>query len=89
MTHHRYTDYPPEWFSWLPIQPIVIPQIVYNHAPAAYPQIPSIAFCEGQVAGVSLQAALGRVAGMPDGDARPTTTVTSTKVKIRLMVCHH
>ena len=86
MSQHRYTDYPPFLFLWLSNHSVVIPQSVYNRAPTAYPQLPSITFLEGRVAGVSLQAALGRVAGMTDGDARPTTTVTSTKIKIRLMV---
>ena len=87
MNYHWNEDYPP---YLLANSLTVVPQAVYNRAPAAYPAFPSIIFFEGQFPGVSLRAALnGRVAGVGDGDTRPTTTLTSTKIKIRLMVWRH
>ena len=82
--HHQNTDYHPHILG---DRFQVIPQTIYSRAPPAYPQFPPITFFDGQLPGVSLQAALnGRVAGVVDNDARPTTTSTSTKIKIRLMV---
>ena len=87
MNRHQNADYSPYLLGDLLK---VVPQAVYNRAPAAYPAFPSITFFEGQFPGVSLRAALnGRVAGVIDGDTRPTTTLTSTKIKIRLMVWRH
>ena len=87
MNYHRNEDYPP---YLLGNSLTVVPQAVYNRAPAAYPAFPSITFFEGEYPGVSLRAALnGRIAGVVDGDTRPTTTLTSTKIKIRIMVWRH
>ncbi|KAI0790239.1 hypothetical protein BC629DRAFT_1512531 [Irpex lacteus] len=48
----------------------VVPQVVYSRVSAPYPLFPSILFSEGQ---------------LPDRDSRPTTTMTSTKIKLRIM----
>ncbi len=67
---------------------IVVPQVVYKRASPSYPLFPTIHFYHGQQPGVSLLQVLnGQQGHVSDGDLRPITTSTSTKIKIRVIVC--
>ncbi|KAI0092299.1 hypothetical protein BDY19DRAFT_991016 [Irpex rosettiformis] len=78
MQYHSTADYPN-----CPLHGLVVPQAVHRASPP-YPSFPPIMFYEGQSYGASLQGTLNGLSAIPDRDVRPTTTATSTKIKIRL-----
>ena len=66
---------------------IIVPQQVYKPSASPYPPLENITFRQGQTPGVNLHHVLnGRQNEVSDGHTRPPTTITSTKIKIRILV---